>query len=393
MSVTGAPATARLVTRGNLPIAKACVLIFAAAIVGLVLGGSIHRSGGAPASRPPPAPQAIVHGGLRLQVPKGWVRGDAVAVLGFSRPLGLRTKDDSIRATVELLPATSATLLPAAFLQTLKGASERPEVVRLASGRHAWRYRFPEDDGSVSFLYAAPTTSGVATVACLSPIDGAVPRGCEAVANAITVPGSRPLEPGTSAAFYSRLTAAVSDLDAARAKGTRELTGATRSTGQAAAAGEIARAHRAAGAGLASLTTEGDGLPSTTVGVLKRTATAYETLASAARARSPRLYADAGRAVTTADADLRLSMKKVAAAANAASRTAGQAESTAFRKPAARTGPATAKRPAETKAKSSAKGKPATSTSRGFDLSLPLLALLGLTAIVLAIRQMLRTPQ
>ena len=84
---------------------------------------------------------------MRLQVPSGWARGDAAAVPGFDRPLGLRNTSEALRASVEQLPATSPTLLPAAFLQTLKSAPERPDMVRLASGRDAWRYRFPQADG------------------------------------------------------------------------------------------------------------------------------------------------------------------------------------------------------------------------------------------------------
>ena len=391
MSVSSAPVTARPVGRGKLLVATAvCVLVVAVAIAGLLLDGSFGGGDAPPAVKPAAAPQTIAHEGLRVQVPSGWVRGDVVTVPGFSRSLGLRNVGERLRAAVERLPATSATLLPAALVMTLKRALERPDVVRLASGRHAWRYRFSQDDGSVSFLYAAPTTSGVATVACISPIDAAVPRGCEALANAITVPGSRPLEPGTSAAFYSRLPAAVSDLDAARSKGTRELSAATRSTAQATAAAGLARAHKTASAALAPLTAKGDGLPTATVGALSATATAYATLASAARARSPRLYADAGRAVTGADADLRRTMTKVAAAASAASRTASQAESTPVRKPVASTRPAAATRPAKAKAEAKAKPMPAASTSQSIDLQLPLFALLGLVTIALAIRESLR---
>jgi len=326
----------------------------AGAIAGLLLGGAF--GGGAPALPSATAPQTIAHDGLRVQVPGGWARGDAATIPGFNRPLGLRNTGEDLRGAVERLPATSPTLLPAAFLQTLESAPERPDMVRLGSGHDAWRYRFPQDDGSVTVVYAAPTTTGIATVACLSPIDAG---GCEALASAVTVPRSHALEPGTSAAFHSRLPAAASDLDAARTKGVRELDAATRSTGQAAAAAGLTRAHNAAGAALAPLTTEGDGLPTATVGALTATATAYATLASAARARSPRLYANAGRAVTAADADLRRTMTKVAAAASAAS-TATQAAGTPVRKPAA-------------------------STSQGIDLWLALLALLGV-AIFLAVR-------
>jgi hypothetical protein len=46
---------------------------------------------------------------------------------------------------------------------------------------------------------------------------------------------------------------------------------------------------------------------------------AYTTLAGAARARSPQRYNAAGRSVADADTDLRQTLAKAAAAANAAS--------------------------------------------------------------------------
>ena len=69
-------------------------------------------------------------------------------------------------------------------------------------------------------------------------------------------------------------------------------------------------------------------MPSDTVGALIATGTAYEALASAARARSPEPYADASRAVQGAEADLRLTIANAAKAAGAASRRAPQATST-----------------------------------------------------------------
>ena len=354
-----AHAGSRELTQGRrLPVATVSALVVAAAIAGAIAGllfGGSFGGGGTPGLRSAPGPQTIAHDGLRLQVPSGWARGDAAAVPGFDRPLGLRNTSEALRASVERLPATSPTLLPAAFLQTLKSAPERPDMVRLASGHDAWRYHFPQADGSVTVLYAAPTTTGIATVACLSPIDAG---GCEALASAVTVPRTRALELGTSAAFYSRLTAVASDLEAARAKGARELDAATRSAGQAAAADGLARAHKAAGAALAPLTREGDGLPTATVSAVGATATAYATLASAARARSPRLYADAGRAVAAADSDLRRTMRKVAAASVASTTT--RAAGTPVR-------------------------DPAPSTSQGIGLWLALLALLGV-AMFLAVR-------
>ena len=108
--------------------------------------------------------------------------------------------------------------------------------MRLSGGRQAWRYRFPATDGSMTLMYAAPTTSGVATIACTAPLDASIPRGCDALAAAVTVPGAQPLAPGASAAFYSRLPAAVADLDAARKAGAQELAAAKRARAQALAA-------------------------------------------------------------------------------------------------------------------------------------------------------------
>jgi hypothetical protein len=415
VSASGAPATAGPATQGTLTITAVYVLIGLAAIAGLLLGGSL--GGGDP---PPAAPsravsRAIAHGGLSVRVPKGWERSDAVTVLGFRRPLGLRSEDDSMRATVELLPATSSTLLPAAFMQTIRSTPERPDFVRLSSGLSAWRYRVAEDDGSITVLFAAPTTNGVATVACLSPLDGGAPRGCDAVARAITVPGSRPLEPGPGAAFHSRLPAALRGLETARTAGVHELSDATRSTDQAAAAAGLARAHKVAGTALAPLANAGDGLPSSTVRSLSTTATAYTALANAARSRSSRPYAAAGRTVASADAALRRTLKALAATASAASPTTVRPPSTPVPTPAASTPvptpaagtpvptPAASKPAASTPAPTPAATtepvtttRPATATepsegdSQGFDLSLPLLALLGLGAIGLAIRKTLR---
>jgi hypothetical protein len=303
----------------RLPVAIVAILVVASA--GLLLATGLGGDGGddSPAVDPAPATRPIVHGGLRLDVATGWIRGDAVPLPGFRRPLELRNAGERLSAVVERLPATSATLLPALFERTLTTAPPRPEVVRLASGRPAWRYRFAREDGSVAVLYAAPTTGGVATAACVGPAVAGLPRRCHELASTITVPGSRPLEPSTRAAFYSRLPAAVRDLDRARGEHMSKLSAAPRARGQAAAAQRLVRVHEAAAATLAPLTSRGDGVPTATVGALSTMATAYRAVASAARARSPERYADVGRAAGEADADLRRTLARAAAAATAAS--------------------------------------------------------------------------
>jgi hypothetical protein len=317
----------RSVVRRPLPVAVVAVLVVAAAVTGLLLARSLGGGDAAHVSVPAATPLTIAHDGLRLQVPSGWAPGEAAMVPGFSRPLFLDNASERLSVVVERLPATSASLLPLALEKALPGARKRRQRVRLASGQPAWRYRVAQAGGSAILLYAAPTTTGVATVACMSPTAAGLPRRCEALADAITVPGSLPLDLSASAAFYSRLPAAVKQLEAARSTGLRELSTAKSAVGQAAAADGLVRAHKAASAALAPLTPADAGLPAKTVAALNATAGAYATLAGAARARSRHRYDDAGRGVADADAGLRRTLSQAAAAAKAASRAATAGES------------------------------------------------------------------
>ena len=317
----------RHVARRGVLVATVGQLVLAAAVIGVLLGRAFVAGDGAPAARPAAAPPTIAHGGLHLQVPSGWVRGQAATVPGFSRPLSLKNARERLSAVVERLPASSATLLPVAFVKARPTAGERREVVRLGSGQAAWRYRVAHENGSATVLYAAPTSSGVATVACVVPTDAGVPRGCEALAKAITVPGSVPLVLGTNVAFYTRLPAAARELEAARSAGMHELAAARSATGQAAAADGLVWAHERAAAALAPLTGTRADLPGETVRALNAMAGAYATLARAARARSPQRYNAARRGVAAADADLRRTLAKAAAAASAASRASTDAGS------------------------------------------------------------------
>ena len=309
----------RPVARRAVLVATVGQLVLAAAVTGVLLGRAFVAGDGAPAVPQAAASSTIAHGGLRLQVPGDWARGQAAAVPGFSRPLRLKNTRERLTALVERLPASSASLLPVTFDDGRPSVGDGREVVSLSAGQLAWRYRRGRPDGSATLLYAAPTTSGVATVACVAQSGAGVPPGCETLAKAITVPGAVPLELGASAAFYTRLPAAAKALEAARSTLMRDLAAATSASGQAAAADGLVRAHERALAALAPLTGTRAHLPSATVRALSTMAGAYATLAGAARARSSRRYNAARRAVARADADLRRTLAKAAAAATAAS--------------------------------------------------------------------------
>ena len=223
----------------------------------------------------------------------------------------LRNGKQDLRAAVALIPASSPTLLP----KTSPADARAPETVRLRSGYEAWRYRGSLEDGSPVLLYATPTTTGIATVACVGANAGVA---CDALASSVAVPSSRRLKLDKRAAFFSGLPSVVTQLDAARTRGMRTLEAAKRPLGQELAASDLARAHKAAAADLAALSSPGDRVPQRTVAALTEAATAYGALSRAASTRLPQPYADAGRAVTGAETDLQRAMTKVADGASSA---------------------------------------------------------------------------
>ena len=315
MSVTTTATEASPRERGRLSTIVVSCLAIVAAIAGLVLGGVYQRAPNPPAS--PPASGTITEGGVQLELPSGWAQAGTADLSAFDHAVWLIDGRTRVRAAVALLPAASPSLMPVGL-----NATGTPETVQLGQRGRAWRYRATSSDGIPLVVYAAPTTKGVATVGCLRVSGRGPERSCRAVAEALTVPGSRRFEPGQRAALLTQLPSTVAGLDAARAKGLRALDAARRSTGQAIAAESLARAHRDAVAELGPVSSNGDSLATKTVGALEATASAYAALADAARARSPRAYAGARGAVTSADDRLRRSMAKVAAAVDTANRAA-----------------------------------------------------------------------
>jgi hypothetical protein len=174
--------------------------------------------------------------------------------------------------------------------------------VRLDSGQRAWRYAFLRRGAADSMLvvWAVASSRGVATVACLGTRAAAAPAGCEAIARSLRWRGPAALDPDPSAAFWGRLPAVVTDLQAARASGRAALAAAAHARAQATAAAALATAHRNAAAALDPLA-RGTGAPARAVDSLRSVAAAYDALAAAARARVPAGYAEARARVIAAE--------------------------------------------------------------------------------------------
>ena len=315
--------------RRRLPLVAAVPFVAAAALLGVIAGAPSEAPTPAPRAEPAPVPTAIAGGAAVVAAPSGWSRTDSAAVPGFPfrHPIALERRSDRLRVTIELLPATAPTMLPAGF------PSSPPAVVSLASGQRAWRYAFVRAGGTAALpaesmlvVWAVPTARGVATIACLGPRGTAAPAACDAIAQSLTTPGSAPLRPGPSAAFWSRLPAVLATLDVARVRGRRALAAADRSSGQARASRALSAAHRSAGAALAPLAQQAE-VPGGTVRALQAAAGAYGKLGRAARSRWPGRYTRARAAVGAAESNLARALERA--------RTAARAEFAAGRAPSA----------------------------------------------------------
>ena len=318
------PAAARSRPRApyRLPLVAAVPLLAAAALVGMAVGAPSEAPRPEPtrALPAPPRPAAIAGGAAVVAVPTGWSRTEGAAVPGFPfrHPLALQRDSDRLRVTIELLPATAPTLLPAGF------PAAAPAEVRLDSGQRAWRYAFVRSGGPVALstesmlvVWAVPTARGVVTIACLGPRGTAAPAACESIAGSLTTPGSAALALGPSAAYWSRLPAVLATLDVARVRGRRALAAAGRASAQARAAATLSAAHRSASRTLAPLARSGNGAPSRAVSALRGAAAAYGTLGRAARSRWPGRYERARGSVRAAESALARALARARRAARA----------------------------------------------------------------------------
>src|SRR3954452_10968221 len=245
MSVSTPPAAGPV--KRTLPLLDLLGLVALAAIGGVLIGGWLKPE----RSVRPVAPvktHAIAHQGLSVQPPSAWAPAEAPAIAGFSHPLGVRDAKASVRATVELLPVLAPTLLPPALSEAVGGASARPEILRLSSGAWAWRYSDAQNP-SAPVVIVTPTTKGIATVGCVGG-GSATAQACAALAGGVAVPGARRLAPSHAAAFFVRAPSTLTDLNRVRESRGGDLTRARRAAAQAAAADDLARAHRTAATAL-----------------------------------------------------------------------------------------------------------------------------------------------
>jgi hypothetical protein len=200
--------------------------------------------------------------------------------------------------------ANNATLLPLAFLQGFsQDKLPKPSAaVQLgSSGLQAYRYDDLKPNGSDRSvtIYAAPTSAGVATVACLTKKTGSLAATCDQIANTLKVSSGKPIAVGPSKAYAAAIGGAFGALGKADKAGLAKLKSANTPKAQAAAARSLSSAYgKAAGTLSKQKVNPADaGLNTLMVKALRQTSAAYSKAAKAASSKNKSGFSSANSAV------------------------------------------------------------------------------------------------
>ena len=218
------------------------IAVVLAAIIGTVIGGSGGSDKPAGGGKPT---ATTSNADLSAKFPSDWKKASAATIPGitFSSPISMASGGESVVAGQVKQGAANSTLLPAAFLQALGlDAGELPprQAVRLADNKiEAYRYANlrPKGIEKPVTLYTAPTSAGVATVACVDPS-----ADCESIANTLKLNGATAFPVGPSKEYASTLSKALGGLDKKVQSGRKALQSAKTPKAQAAAAKQLSSA-------------------------------------------------------------------------------------------------------------------------------------------------------
>jgi hypothetical protein len=268
-----------------------------AIVIGFVIGGS---GGGSSSGGSGALTTSASAGGVAVKVPTGWQKmasAPSVPGLSIDQPVAFSPKGADGGPAVVLGTVKSAadnsTLLAAPFLQAI-GSVPKPSPVQIGSENvQAYRYDNLKPKGFARpvTVYSAPTTAGVATVACVAPTGST----CDQIANTLTVSGGQPLPVGPSKDYAANVTKTLAALGSADKAGLAKLKTATTPQAQAAAASSLQSAFGTAGAALSSADVgpADRGANARLVGALKQTSAAYGKAASAAKGKNKAAFSKA----------------------------------------------------------------------------------------------------
>jgi hypothetical protein len=282
----------------------ASLMLLGLPLAAAVLGAVLAIAFGKPAVDKPPAvaPTAasagpvVSAGALRVTLPEGWTptrTGPKIPGFDGAHATFARSYDSDV--VIALLPARSASLLPAALDVATNPAAARPRVQRSGTVS-AYDYIRPAKGQRVLDIVVVPTTLGVATIACSSAV--VAPDECAQALHGLRVVGGSLLPLSTESAFLAGLPDAVKTLGAQRLRLRTRLTRAGLVAGAARTAYRLAGTYGTADRALRPLAAPHSEARSTVI-LLRRLRSRYFTLAAAIRARDRGAFTAAGRSIAT----------------------------------------------------------------------------------------------
>jgi hypothetical protein len=244
-----------------------------------------------------PALRALAVGDLHMVLPEGWTpMAHGPRIPGFGGARAAYARGYGATAAMALVPATDPSLLPA----KVAGGAGTPRVLD-AGPLHAYTYVSDNGTGGRLHVYAAPTTRGIATLACASS-DFTVDT-CDVVVRGLRVTKGDFLPLNRESAFLVRLPAVIATLDHRRGRLRGRLAQAAISEAGARAADDLAVAYAAARHALRPLVAK-TGSATVVVDLLGRLRDDHGALAAALRAHDPSGFAAAAGSIKRDEARL-----------------------------------------------------------------------------------------
>jgi hypothetical protein len=295
-------------------MAAAGVAALAAIVGGFIAGGSGSSTSSVPANN-----SSASAGALTLTFPDSWARQASpppIPGYSLSQPIALAPKKGgsaSGSVTAGTAAANNSALLPVAFQKALGGSPPKPDAVKLGQ-LQAYRYRDLKPKGSANqvTIYAAPTTAGVATVACSAPAAAAATfaNECERIASTLTLTGAKAYDLGVPKSYADGLNAALTKLQAQRAAALGKLRSAKTPGAQAAAARQAATAYgNAARTHPAQVPPQVGAADAAILAALRAGQRGYAGLAAGAASGNKARYNAAQSTIKKADAALQAALK------------------------------------------------------------------------------------
>src|SRR5918995_1267031 len=287
------------------------IALAAGAAIALLLGFLAGGSGGGgekPAADTGALTGTAAASAASVKIPADWSEmGTAPDVPGLSlsdaKAASPGGKDGGLAVLVGNVEkaADNSTLLAQPFQQAVGDVPKPNGAVQIGGGDvQAYRYdalKLNGFDRAVT-VYAAPTSAGVATIACLAPPADAdsFASTCDQMANTLELSSGDPLPVGPSKDYGAAVSKTLGALGKADKAGRAKLKSAKTPQQQAAAAKSLAKSFHGAGRTLArqDLSPADRGVNALLVKALRQTGGGYDKAASAAAKKNKSAFSKAG---------------------------------------------------------------------------------------------------